>query len=512
MSDILEEGDYKEFKMDDEIKLRGLKTMSNGIDWTILATEIPLETEEIFQKVERMEQILYILKNGSIKENIDNVEQEIVRIVERLCEVMRPINEMRQFDASGELERVSKDIQRAYHKLVNICLQCIDILLFMFTFLMENPKINNKIIQALATYQINTDPWTSMKNYSLSSKILGDVMKRMALGEILDYILMNDIRPYFSTQQNKLSCRKNMQLKTKKLIRRPYENIRGLSGAFGAELWKTERIECTSILEWILFKDTAVKNIYLIISFLVILLEDADPHFKLKSSRCLDHLLPKCDSALMKKTGMGDLFWELVTQCLSYHPPSIDISISIPLLRTSLNNLIALAFLMQPDLKDQRVKLYDEIVYNGIFNGMFYSGEQSDMVVLLMEYTEKLVNIMGIYAVKHIKMLISLVSSVLEKSFQINHPQCFLEAAKALKTIIHVCWPRIEHHHATILQGICFCWLNIQSQKGEIIDETKNQLHFCVKSLKKIMGNKLDNDIKTLMDTDPNLALFFKDI
>ncbi|EMR08759.1 hypothetical protein PNEG_02930 [Pneumocystis murina B123] len=380
---------------------------------------------------------------------------------------------------------------------------------------MENPKINNKIIQALATYQIKTDPWTSMKNYSLSSKILEDIMKRITLEEILDHILMDDIRPYFSSQPNRFTYDKNMPLKTKKPLRRPYENIRGFSGAFGTELWKTERIECTSILEWTLFvcqKDTALKHIYLIISFLVILLEDANPNFKLKSSRCLCHLLPKCDPTLMKNTGMGDLFWELVIQCLSYHPPSIDISISIPLLRTSLNNLITLASKMQPDLKDQRVKLYDEIVYNGIFNGMFYSGEQSDMVILLMEYTEKLVNIMGIYAVKHIKMLISLVSSVLEKSFQTNHPQRFLEAAKALKTIIHVCWPRIEHHHATILQGICFCWLNMQSQKGEIIDEIKKQLHFCIKSLKKLMGNTLDNDIKALMDVDSNLALFFKDI
>ncbi|KTW27318.1 hypothetical protein T552_02302 [Pneumocystis carinii B80] len=459
-----------------------------------------------------MKRILFILKNGSVKENINIIESDIIKIVEKLCIIIRPINEMRQFDA---LETVSKDIQQAYYTLVGICLQCIDILITLFIFLMENSKINSKIIQALAIYQIKSDPWTSIENYSLSSKILEDIMKRISLEEILVHILMNDIRPYFSSQSNRLNYDKNMQIKTKKPLRRPYENISGLSGVFRAELWKTEGIECTSILEWIIFvcqKDTAMNYIYLIISFLVTLFEDADPNFKLKGSRCLYHLLSKCDAAFIKKTGMGDLFWELVIQCLSYHPPSIDISISIPLLRTSFNNLITLASLMHLDHKDKRVKLYDEIVYNGIFNGMLYSGEQSDMVILLMEYIEKLVNIMGIYAVKHIEMLISLVSSVLEKSFQTNHPQRFLEAAKALKAIIHICWPRIEYHHATILQGICFCWLNIHSQKGKIIDDLKKQLHLCMKSLKKLMGNKLDNDIKALMDVDSNLALFFKDI
>ncbi|EMR08761.1 hypothetical protein PNEG_02931 [Pneumocystis murina B123] len=88
--------------MDEQTKSRGFKTISNNIDWTILATEIPIEGEEIFQKVERMKQILYVLKNGSVKENIDVVEFEIIKIVEKICIVMRPINEMRQFDALGK--------------------------------------------------------------------------------------------------------------------------------------------------------------------------------------------------------------------------------------------------------------------------------------------------------------------------------------------------------------------------------------------------------------------------
>lgn len=109
-------------------------------------------------------------------------------------------------------------------------------------------------------------------------------------------------------------------------------------------------------------------------------------------------------------------------------------------------------------------------------------------------------------------MLIPLVSSVLENSFQLNHLQQLVEASKALKTIICVCWPRIGPYHPTILKGICFCWLNIQSQKGSLIDEIKKELNYCIKALKKIMGTELDKDFQALMNADPNMISFFKDI
>ncbi|KTW32306.1 uncharacterized protein T551_00397 [Pneumocystis jirovecii RU7] len=384
-----------------------------------------------------------------------------------------------------------------------------------FTFLATNSQINDKITQVLATYQIKTDPWTSEDNYIISSRILETWKSNLITKEVLIRILMDGIRPYFSFHKNKYSFARYKKPESEKTIYTRYENIYSALEDSKIEPWKTEKVECASILEWTLSvcqKEIIENNFFLIIPPLVILLEDANPNFKLKSTRCLHHLLSKCDNVFVEKTGIGNLFWEQLIQCLSYHPPSIHVTISIPLLKTSLNNLIMLALLIQPESKSQRVKLYDKIIYAGVFNGMLYSGEQPDMVILFMEYTRKLVNMMGIYATKHIKMLIPLVSSVLENSFQLNHLQQLVEASKALKTIICVCWPRIGPYHPTILKGICFCWLNIQSQKGSLIDEIKKELNYCIKALKKIMGTELDKDFQALMNADPNMISFFKDI
>ncbi|KAG4305482.1 hypothetical protein PORY_001038 [Pneumocystis oryctolagi] len=498
--------------IDNVVESKESATVFEEINCTILIKQMPKNNEELQEKIYKMKCVLSILKKSYFEKNTFYNEADVIEIMMSLCGLVSPLKEMVKYDFE---EIIPKEILKTYNLLVNICLQCIEILMSFFTFLAKNSQINDKITQVLATYQIKTDPWTSEENYNISLRILETWKKDLMSEEVLIQILMNGIRPYFSFHQNKSTFIDYKESQRKKNTHKRYENIYRSLEDSKEEPWKTEKIECASILEWILFicKKEIVENIFFhVIPPLVILLEDADPIFKLRGARCLHHLLAKCNSTLIKNTGTGDLFWKLFVQCLSYHPPSIHVTISIPLIRTSLNNLLILALLMQPESKSERGKLYDEIIYAGIFNGMLYSGEQLDMVILLMEYTRKLANVMEIYISKHIKMLIPLISSVLENSFQSKHLQHLIEAAKALTTIMRICWPRIEPYHPIILQGVCFCWLNIQSQKGITVSQLKKELCCCVKALKKIMGETLDKDLQALVNADAGLISLFKDI
>ncbi|KAG5518752.1 hypothetical protein PMAC_002721 [Pneumocystis sp. 'macacae'] len=469
------------------------------ITCTELAEQMPKKGDLLEKKAHKMKHILYILKKSYFKDSEFHNKDNVINIIVLLCKLMFPIEELVRYDT---LETIPKEVKETHYSFINTCLQCLEILMSFFTFLATNSQINDKITQALATYQIKTDPWTSEDNYNISLRILETWKNDLISKKVLIRILTDYVRPYFSFHKDKYAFTDYKRLGNEKTVYRRYENIYAALEDSKTEPWKTEKPECASIFEWVLSvsqKEIIESHFFLIIPPIVILLEDTNPNFKLRSTRCLHHLLSKCDSMFVKRTGIGNLFWEQLIQCLSYHPPSIHITISIPLLRTSFNNLIMLALLMEPESRNQRGKLYDKIVYAGVFNGMLYSGEQPDMTLLFMEYTRKLVDVMGIYATKHIKMLIPLVSSVLENSFQPNHPYQLVEASKALKTIICVCWPRISPHHPTIL-------------KGSVISKVKQELIYCIKALKKIMGTTLDKDFQALMNADANLVSFFNDI
>lgn len=227
-----------------------LGEMLEKIDWTMLVSEVPAQEVETQKKIEKIKRILYVLKNNRLNVDEINMEHNVIKMAEKLCRLLCPPAEMGQYSV---LKTTSKDIEQTYHLLINMCLECMDILISLFSFLVTNPQINDKITQALATYQIKTDPWTSLENYNLSLSILKNNIKYFASEDVLERVLMDGIRPYFISQQNDRSCIRNIQLKTEKPLFRPYENVRGLSNAFGLERWKTERIECVSILEWTLF-------------------------------------------------------------------------------------------------------------------------------------------------------------------------------------------------------------------------------------------------------------------
>lgn len=53
-------------------------------------------------------------------------------------------------------------------------------------------------------------------------------------------------------------------------------------------------------------------------------------------------------------------------------------------------------------------------------------------------------------------------SGIMMDPFLVQHPQCLLAAAEALRSTVLNCWPRIfDHHSAAILRSTILCWLNI---------------------------------------------------
>lgn len=119
----------------------------------------------------------------------------------------------------------------------------------------------------------------------------------------------------------------------------------------------------------------------------------------------LSHILDHIDESVLARTGLAELLWTAITPNLASLPPITDLEESVPLLRVTYATSIILARLWHPSLPD-RIPLLDKLVRDGVISAMLYSGEKLQIAQLLLESVGLLVKEMGIYFVKHLKVVL----------------------------------------------------------------------------------------------------------
>lgn len=81
-----------------------------------------------------------------------------------------------------------------------------------------------------------------------------------------------------------------------------------------------------------------------------------------------------------------------------------DLEESVPLIRGTYPALITLAKLWHPSLP-KRVVLLDKMVREGVIYAMLFSGDKLKLVHVELESLDLLIKEMGIYFVKHLKVI-----------------------------------------------------------------------------------------------------------
>jgi len=124
-----------------------------------------------------------------------------------------------------------------------------------------------------------------------------------------------------------------------------------------------------------------------------------------RATSILANILERIDESILARTGLAEVIWTAILPNLTSLPPITDLEESAPLLKITYPTLIKLARLWYPDLS-KRVSLLDKLVRDGVIYAMlFSSGEKLKVVQVELESLDLIIHEMGIYFVKHLKVL-----------------------------------------------------------------------------------------------------------
>ena len=147
-------------------------------------------------------------------------------------------------------------------------------------------------------------------------------------------------------------------------------------------------------------------NWSLVIPPLLALLDDEDIDIKIKGCEFLSRLLAITPNSLLQRTGLGEVFHNTLTPCLSHLPSLTPECQSLQLLNAVYPTLIELTRVRYPQGQAQELKFrcLDNILRFGILRGYTYAGEYVNIGEMLLQQLKIVVHEMGIKSVKYLKV------------------------------------------------------------------------------------------------------------
>lgn len=145
-------------------------------------------------------------------------------------------------------------------------------------------------------------------------------------------------------------------------------------------------------------------NLHLIFPPILILLDSSNANIRTRATIILLNILDRIDESILAKTGLAEVIWTAIFPNLASLPPMTDLEESVSLIKVTYPGLIILARLWHPSLQ-KRITLLDKVVREGVIYAMLFSGDKLKLVQVELESLELLVKEMGIYFVKHLKVI-----------------------------------------------------------------------------------------------------------
>ena len=358
----------------------------------------------------------------------------------------------------------------------------------------------------------NTDPSTAIEEVRLNKENKNGGELTACL---IDHFLQLTIRPLFAKTPRTVTSagRKKLNPDT-----RPYQSIDDEED----KPWKTRERSSINLLRWILNKidpERIERNWPLLIPPILTILDDSDPLVKSLGCEFAAMILSKTPPALLIRTGLGDVFEEVLMSCLTYLPTLTPEDQSVVILDAAFPALITLSnaqFPVQPSRKEhisnqqKRAKFLDQVLRRGVLSGFTYAGEYVKIAIILLKHLKAISNELGVELVRHLKDILPLLSRILGDPFAPASPELMLAAARAEQAAILNAWPRISYHRGEILKGIISGWIHV-IDSGNTIDEVNLELRETVEMLMTAVKGEVDivSEFTELMAADDRLKPLF---
>lgn len=148
------------------------------------------------------------------------------------------------------------------------------------------------------------------------------------------------------------------------------------------------------------------ENWPLVVPPLLTLIDDVLASNKVRGCELLTSFLQTCPPVLLQRTGLGEVFESTLMQYLLYLPTIVPEEECLQILRAIYPTLIILTNSRYPEKNSRGLKLkcLDKVMREGIFKGYAHAGERIHVAEMLLQQMVLLIEEMGIWCVKHLKV------------------------------------------------------------------------------------------------------------
>ncbi|KAJ2905476.1 uncharacterized protein MKZ38_005352 [Zalerion maritima] len=332
--------------------------------------------------------------------------------------------------------------------------------------------LTQQALLTLAAFTREADPWSTNGSLGLvtpilESQVLADDKYEVRKTLIAETILEDFIRPLFAKSKPEaitISGRKTGYKNTER-------KSAGADDSPETKPWKYTAPYSITVFKWAVEKsDEQIisENWPLYIPVLVTLAEDPDTTIRARGLKILLEFLSKFPNKSLAETGLGQVFTDAVMPTLSYLPGLTPADESVQLLKPAYSNLVVLSRKLYPEARYSAEKgcYLDRVLRDGVFTGYDHSKEHVKVAEVLVNASMEIVEEMGIYSIKHLKILqylFNMYSPILDDPFSTSHPSSLIAATKAVQIVLRNCWPRMDqkHYQDEIVKMLTLSWINI---------------------------------------------------
>ncbi|KJR87899.1 uncharacterized protein SPSK_07245 [Sporothrix schenckii 1099-18] len=312
-----------------------------------------------------------------------------------------------------------------------------------------------------------------------------------------------------------------------------------------AKPWKYVDMRAISVFAWAVHEaDGALvrTNWPLFVPVLLALVEDADTPVRARGLGLLTEFVAVVPDGggLLHSTGLDSVLADAVFPTLLFLPRLTPENESLQLLGPAYSALLSLAkaagagsntstAVANKGLPPNAAAiLLDRILREGIYAGYFHASEHIHIVEELMRQAGRIVEAMGIYAVKHLKThtkdLMPMYAAVLTDPFAMRYKPAVAATLDALQTTLTMCWPRLVRTpwQEETLKMLMLCWLHVVEEEdgqGTKVNDKKETAGLKVQLVRaantllaifKAAGVDINAAVRPLVESENRLVPLFR--
>ncbi|KAI0600975.1 hypothetical protein F4775DRAFT_582523 [Biscogniauxia sp. FL1348] len=410
---------------------------------------------------------------------------------------------------------------------------------------------------SIVAYTRAADPWTAGASAALAQSLLrahfppGDRKQQQQDSAeakfIADDVLAGFLRPLFSRSRPAGITASGRKAEFAEPAR---YHVSSTDTEPAVKPWKYARRYAITVFEWAIERADRplIQSSWpLFTPVLLALLDDPQAAIKQRGLRALRAFWARQPPALMRDTGLAPVFAHAVFPAVLNLPSLTPEPESVALLAAAYPALFDMAGVERSenenenendddgetktetkiktkkfgDFTEEQRALVDRIVREGIMTGYHHAKEHVRLVSLLCEELRRLVDGIGILAVKYLKDFVPMTSEILTDPFGTKHPPSLLAAVRLLQEILRSCWPRIPGRDNEIIKTLMLCWLNIDDDEDAFPADSKPspaelraelaKTAQMLSAIMKVAGVDMSERVGPLIEKEPQLSALFQD-